>query len=146
MSAHSLSDLLATQLPHALLARAQALLQAQAMLDRCLPAALLGHVRVALFDNGVLSLACDSGAAASRLRHQTVPLAADLTRRGVAVGNVHVSVNPELHVSAPPVIDKPGLPPAALAELTRLNNDIEEGPLKQALIQLLHHHSQSGRN
>jgi hypothetical protein len=140
VSASSLSDLLATQLPSALLARAQTLLRVQAALDRCLSAALAGHVRVAQMENGNLHLACDSGAAASRLRHQTAALAADLNQRGLPVDHVRVSVNPEMLISAPPAIDKRGLPAAALAELARLNSDIEEGPLKQALTQLLCHH------
>ena len=90
MSAASLADLLASQLPHGLAVRARALLGTQAALDRVLPAALAGHVRVMQLENDLLSLACDSGAVASRLRHQTDALMANLGKHGVDVTTVRV--------------------------------------------------------
>ncbi len=141
MSASSLSDLLATQLPAALRVRAQGLMRAQAALDRSLPPALAGKVWVAQLENGNLHLACDSGAVASRLRHQTRALATELTQRGLIVDHVRVSVKPELQHVAPPVADKPGLPAAALTSLAQLNTEIGDGPLKQALSRLLSHHT-----
>ncbi|MDT3707047.1 MAG: DciA family protein [Thiobacillus sp.] len=140
MSASSLSDLLARQLPPGLAARARALLDTQAALDRVLPAALAGHVRVMQLETGVLSLACDSGAVASRLRHQTDALTARLGRHGTVVTTVRVSVNPELLARYTPPVEKAGLPPAALDGLAHLNAEIEDGPLKEALDRLLRHH------
>jgi hypothetical protein len=145
MSAHSLSDLLATRLPAQLLARAQTLLKVQGALDRQLDASLAGHVRVAQLENGNLHLACDSGAVASRLRHQTGKLAADLNRCVLPVDHVRVSVNPGYVVYTPPAPAKHGLPQAALDALSRLDAGIEDGPLKQALDQLLRHHRAAGR-
>lgn len=145
MSASSLSELLASQLPTALRARAQALIELQDRVDRCLPAALTGHVRVLQLAEGQLRLACDSGAVASRLRHQSERLVADLSSRSVAVQSLRVSVNPELLATAPPPLAKPGLPPAALDSLAQLSDDIDEGPLKQALGRLLRHHRQPGQ-
>ncbi|MFO7542153.1 MAG: DUF721 domain-containing protein [Thiobacillus sp.] len=141
MSASSLSDLLASQLPHGLAVHARALLKTQAALDRALPAALAGHVRVMQLENGVLSLACDSGAVASRLRHQTDALLASLGKQGVAATVVHVSVNPALQARYVHPVEKTGLPPAALDGLAHLKADIEEGPLKDALDRLLRHHT-----
>jgi hypothetical protein len=140
MSASSLADLLASQLPHGLAVRARALLSTQAALDRALPAAIAGHVRVMQLEEGVLSLACGSGAVASRLRHQTDALMASLGKNGLAVNNVRVSVNPELLARYVHPVEKTGLPPAALEGLAHLNAEIEEGPLKEALAQLLRHH------
>jgi hypothetical protein len=140
MSAASLSDLLASQLPHGLAVRARSLLNAQAALDRALPAALAGHVRVMQLENSVLSLACDSGAVASRLRHQTDALIAGLGKHGVAVTAVRVSVNPELLARYTHPVEKAGLPTAALDGLAHLNAEIEDGPLKEALERLLRHH------
>jgi hypothetical protein len=140
MSAESLADLLASQLPPGLAVRARALLGVQAALDRALPAGLAGHVRVMQLENRVLSLACDSGAVASRLRHQTDALIASLGRRGTEVGSVRVSVNPELLARYVHPVDKPGLPAAALEGLAHLNAEIEDGPLKEALDRLLRHH------
>lgn len=140
MSTSSLADLLASQLPAGLVVRAQALLRTQAALERALPAALAGHVRVMQLDNAVLSLACDSGGAASRLRHQTDALIASLGKQGIAASAVRVSVNPELLARYTHPAEKTGLPPAALDGLAHLNADIEDGPLKDALSRLLAHH------
>lgn len=139
MSAASLADLLARQMPAGVATRAHALLKLQATLDQALPAALAGHVRVRTLNAGVLSLACASGAQASRLR-QTDSLIAALASRGVAVDSVRVSVDPALLAPYAPPADKPGLPPAALDDLARLATGIEEGPLKDALARLLRHH------
>jgi len=143
MSASSLADLLASQLPHGLVVRAQALLKVQAALERALPAALSGHVRVMQLENGSLSLACDSGAIASRLRHQTDALIASLGQHNIVVTTVRVSVNPELMARYAHPVEKHGLPPAALDGLAHLNAEIEEGPLKEALDRLLRHHRET---
>jgi hypothetical protein len=140
MSAESLADLLASQLPQAVAVRARALLKVQGALERALPAALAGHVRVSQLENGVLSLACDSGAAASRLRQLTDALIESLGKRGIVVTALRVSVNPELLARYVHPVDKAGLPPAALDGLAHLNAEIEDGPLKQALDRLLRHH------
>ena len=140
MSASSLADLLATQLPAALLARAQVLLQAQAALECCLPPALAGSVWVAQLEKGNLHLACNSGAVAARLRHQTQTLAIALSKCGLIVDHVRVSVQPEFQPTPPVVVDKPGLPATALTSLAQLNTEIENGPLKDALSRLLSHH------
>lgn len=145
MSASSLSDLLASQLPHGLAVRARALLNTQAALDRALPAALTGHVRVMQLENGVLSLACASGAGASRLRHQTDALLASLGKQGIAATSVRISVNPELLARYVHPVEKTGVPPAALAELAHLTAEIDDGPLKDALTSLLRHHDPSSR-
>ncbi len=143
MSASSLSDLLASQLPHGLAAHARALLGTQGILDRVLPASLSGHVRVMQLENGTLSLACGSGAVASRLRHQTDALMASLNKQKLEVTSVRVSVNPELLARYVHPVEKKGLPPVALEGLAHLNAEIEDGPLKEALDRLLRHHQKS---
>src|SRR5690606_30999563 len=104
--------------------RARVLLGAQGALERALPAALAGHVRVMQLENGVLSLACDSGAVASRLRQQTDALLDQLAKRGVAASSVRVSVNPELLARYTHPVEKAGLPSAALDGLAHLNAEI----------------------
>ena len=146
MSASSLSDLLASQLPHGLAVRARALLNTQAALERALPAAIAGHVRVMQLENGALSLACDSGAIASRLRHQSEALLAQLVKQGVTVSAVRISVNPDLLPRYTHPVEKTGLPAAALEDLAHLNTDIEDGPLKDALTRLLRHHAPPSRD
>ena len=143
MSASSLSDLLASQLPGGLAVRARALLNIQAALERALPAGLAGHVRVMQLENGALSLACDSGAVASRLRHQTDALIARLTMHGIAATSLRVSVNPDLLPRYVHPVEKTGLPATALEGLANLNSAIADGPLKDALDRLLQHHRQS---
>jgi len=143
MSAASLADLLASQLPHGLAVRARSLLATQAALERALPAALSGHVRVMQLENAVLSLACNSGAVASRLRQQSDALMASLGKREIVVTAVKISVNPELQARYVHPVEKHGLPAAALDNLAHLNAEIEEGPLKEALDRLLRHHSKA---
>ncbi len=140
MSATRLADLLASQLPNGLAARARALLAAQDALERVLPAALAGHVRVVQLENGALSLACDSGAVASRLRQQTDALITGMARHRIEVAAVRISVNPELLARYVHPVEKAGLPPAALDGLAHLNAEIEDGPLKEAIDRLLRHH------
>jgi hypothetical protein len=140
MSASSLADLLASQLPNGLAVRARALLNTQAALERALPAALAGRVRVMQLENSVLSLACDSGAVASRLRHQTDALLAKLAKHGVAATALRVSVNPDLLARYVHPVEKTGLPSSALDGLAHLNAEIEDGPLKDAIDRLLRHH------
>lgn len=140
MSTSSLADLLSSRLPNGLAMRARALLGIQSALERALPAALSGHVRVMQFEAGELSLACDSGAVASRLRGQTDALIARLGKLGIAAATVRISVNPELLARYVHPVEKHGLPTAALDELTHLNAAIEDGPLKGALEKLLRHH------
>jgi hypothetical protein len=143
MNAASLAELLAGSLPHGLAARAQALLRLQGALDRALPAALTGHVRVRGLDAGVLALACASGAVASRLRQQADALAARLETQGVA--QVRITVDPNLSARYAPPAEKAGLPPRALDDLAQLNAGIEDGPLKDALTRLLRHHASGDR-
>ncbi|OYW35486.1 MAG: hypothetical protein B7Z35_15175 [Hydrogenophilales bacterium 12-61-10] len=140
MSSASLADLLASQLPQGLAVRARLLLNTQAALDRALPAALSGHVRVMQLENSVLSVACDSGAVASRLRQLSDALVVGLVKRGIAAASLRVSVNPELMARYVHPVEKAGLPPAALDGLAHLNAEIEAGPLKDALDKLLRHH------
>lgn len=142
MSASTLSELLASQLPANLAARARVLLASQSQLDRALPAALAGHVRVMQLDNGVLSLACDSGAVAARLRHQHAALLEKLARTGLAASSLRITVNPELLPRYVHPVEKTGLPDTALTGLAGLSATIEDGPLKEALNRLLRHHSQ----
>ncbi|MBU2641265.1 MAG: DUF721 domain-containing protein [Thiobacillus sp.] len=142
MSSASLADLLASQLPQGLAMRARMLLNTQAALDRVLPAALAGHVRVMQLENSVLSVACDSGAVASRLRQLADALVVSLVKRGIAVASLRVSVNPELMARYVHPVEKNGLPSAALDGLAHLNAEIEAGPLKDALDKLLRHHRQ----
>lgn len=140
MSVSSLADLLASQLPNGLAVRARILLKTQAALDRSLPAALAGHVRAMQLENDVLRLACDSGAVASRLRHQTDALIANLDKCGVVATAVRISVNPELLARPIHPVEKTGLSSATLDGLAHLNAEIEDGPLKDALDTLLRHH------
>ncbi len=140
MSVERLADLLARRLPAGVAARGQALLQLQAALDRALPAPLVGHVRVRALENGVLALACASGAVVSRLRRETDTLVAVLEKRGFAVASVRSSVDPQLLAPYVAPHEKAGLPPTALDGLARLEAGIGDGPLKEALARLLRHH------
>lgn len=140
MSASRLADLLATQLPNGLATRARALLRTQDALDRALPSALTGHVRVMQLENGTLSVACESGAVATRLRQQTPAVLAALGKQGVDACAIRATVDPALRERYVPPREKRGMPSKALDGLAGLNAEIEDGPLKEALDRLLRHH------
>lgn len=140
MSASSLSDLLAGQLPAALANHARTLLHAQSVLERLLPPSLIGHVRVMQIDNQQLSLACDSGAVASRLRHDSTVLLERLALQRVPVTRLRVAVDPALAARYVPPAEKQGVPSAALDSLDRLEAGLDAGPLKDALARLVRHH------
>lgn len=140
MSASSLSDLVSRGLPGPVAAHARDLLALQARLDRELPAALAGHVRVMQLDQKTLSLACESGAVAGRLRREHDVLLERLRMAGLAVEVLRVTVDPGLVPRYVHPVEKPGVPVSALDGLAALNASIEDGPLKQALDRLLRHH------
>ena len=140
MSATSLAELLAAQLPKGLADTARRLADAQARLDRALPGAFLGQVRVMQVQSGELHLACASGAIASRLRHQTADLIKELAKRGLTVETLRVHVKPELIAPWREPVEKAGIPAKALKSLEQLDHEIEDGPLKDALDRLLRHH------
>ncbi|MBW8306313.1 MAG: DUF721 domain-containing protein [Thiobacillus sp.] len=124
MSAASLADLLASQLPHSLAVGGPPPRSPPPAPARAPPPPRAG----------------DRGAVASILRQQTDALMASLGKREIAVTAVRISVNPELLARYVHPVEKHGLPPAALDELAHLNTEIEDGPLKEALDQLLRHH------
>jgi len=140
MSASPLADLLASQLPPGLAATARRLADAQTKIDRVLPGALLGQVRVMQVQSGVLHLAVASGAVASHLRHQTDALLKSLEKKGLAAESLRVHVRPELVTPWKPPVHKAGIPAKGLASLEELDHTIEDGPLKEALDRLLQHH------
>jgi hypothetical protein len=140
MSATSLAELLATRLPRELADTARRLADAQGRVDRALPGALLGQVRVMRVSPAQLDLACASGAIASRLRHQTETLLKTLEKRGLAVAALRVHVRPELVAPWREPVEKAGIPGPGLAALETLDGEIEAGPLKTALDRLLRHH------
>lgn len=140
MSASSLPDLLAGQLPAALALHARTLLRTQSLLEQLLPPALIGHVRVMQLDNHQLSLACDSGAVASRLRHDSTALLDRLASQRVPVSRLRVTVDPALAAPHVPPAEKQGLPSTALDSLDQLETGLDAGPLKDALARLVRHH------
>lgn len=140
MSPERLSELLSSRLPASLATRARALLKVQNELERALPAALAGHVRVMQLEGGVLSIACASGAIASRLRHQTGPLLATLSKRGIDASAIRVHVDPGLAAPYVPPSEKATLPAGALDDFAQLREAIPDGPLREALGRLLRHH------
>lgn len=140
MSASRLAELLATHLPNGVATRARALLRTQNALDHALPPALTGHVRVMQLENGTLSVACASGAVATRLRQQAPAILSALAKHGIDACAIRARVNPDLGARYMPTVEKTGVPSSALDGLAHLNAEIEDGPLKEALGRLLRHH------
>ena len=99
---------------------------------------------VAGWRDGVLELACGSGAVAARLRQSAPLLDKALAAQG-RVQEVRVRVMPHLQISRPPRAARAPLSEAALQELDQAARTLHEGPLKAALARMVLHHRQGWR-
>ena len=124
--------------------RARQLLALQAALDDAVPPELRGAVLVAGWRDGVLELACGSGAVAARLR-QSGPLLDKVLAAQGRVREVRVRVMPHLQTSRPARAARVPLSEAALQELDQAARTLHEGPLKAALARMVMHHRQGWR-
>ena len=115
------------------------LLAWQAALEGALPEELRGAVLVAGWRDGTLTLACGSGARASRLRQAAPQLMRALAETG-EIRELRVRVMPHLQF-APPL--KPARRPLSdhtLEELEQASRRLDEGPLRAALQRMVRRH------
>ena len=120
-------------------AGARRLLAWQAAVDRALPGELRGAVVVAGWRDGMLMLACGSGAAASRLRQLAPRLIKTLAEAG-DVQDLRVRVVPHLQLARPVKAARRPLSDRALGELEQASQDLDDGPLRAALQRMVRRH------
>ena len=107
------------------------------------PIGLALFCRVGRLDDGVLTLFADNGAIASKINQQLPSLLEKLQQRGSEITGIRIEVQvkiPSPERSTPP---KQAISPKSLASLERLDAELEESPLKEALTNLIKRHSGS---
>lgn len=103
------------------------------------PIGLARSCRVARLDNGVLTLLADNGAIASKIKQQLPSLLAKLHQRGSEITGIQVGVQVTVPSPKSARVPKRGISDQSLASLEKLDTELPDSPLKQALTNLIKH-------
>ena len=107
------------------------------------PIGLALFCRVGRLDDGVLTLFADNGAIASKIKQQLPSLLEKLQQRGSEITGIRIEVQVKIPSPERSTTPKQAISPKSLASLERLDAELEESPLKEALTNLIKHHSGS---
>jgi hypothetical protein len=103
------------------------------------PKSLAEFSKVGALEHGTLILLAENGAIAAKLRQQLPTLLSKFQQRGVQVNAIRVEVQAGIRrEEARPLYDK-RIDETGLESLQKLQNRLEDGPLKGALAKLLAH-------
>lgn len=97
----------------------------------------LAGCRLARVEGETLWIECPNGARAARLRSQSASLLALARREGLAVTTCKVRVRADSEYAAPP--RRPDLGTRGIGAFTKLDRDLEDGSLRDAVRALLRH-------
>ncbi|MBI5752721.1 MAG: DUF721 domain-containing protein [Hydrogenophilales bacterium] len=103
------------------------------------PIGLARSCRVGRLDDGVLTLLADNGAIASKIKQQLPSLLEKLQTRGSEITGIRVDVQVKIPSPEKVIAPKPGISPQSLASLEKLDADLTDSPLKEALTNLIKH-------
>ena len=104
------------------------------------PIGLALFCRVGRLDDGVLTLLADNGAIASKIKQQLPSLLDKLQQRGCEITGIRIDVQVKIPLPERTTPPKQAISPKSLASLERLDAELEESPLKEALTNLIKHH------
>ena len=107
------------------------------------PIGLALFCRVGRLDDGVLTLFADNGAIASKIKQQLPSLLEKLQQRGSEITGIRIEVQVKIPSPERSTTPKQAISPKSLASLERLDAELEESPLKEALTNLIKRHSGS---
>ncbi len=145
MAAHPLQWLAQPSSRHQLLEHAQRLIEIEHVVHRCLPPALRAGCRALRFEQGVLYLGVPSGQFASRIKQLSERMVTHLQEARWPAQRIHIRVLPQSsHLPPNPYQPRPQpkkLSPAAAQAFAELKKELPDGPLAQAVEQLLTRHS-----
>lgn len=124
------------------MATAQNLMEAEAVMRKRLPPVLAHSCRVANIDRQCITLAVPGAAHATRLRQLTPTLLRALVERGWNLTQIEIRVQAGLAAYAPkpPPREVRPLDRQALGLFQELQQNVEPGPLADAIGRLLKHH------
>lgn len=103
------------------------------------PIGLARSCRVGRLDDGVLTLLADNGAIASKIKQQLPSLLEKLQTRGSEITGIRVDVQVKIPSPEKVIAPKPGISQQSLASLEKLDDDLTDSPLKEALTNLIKH-------
>lgn len=101
------------------------------------PIGLARSCRVGRLDDGVLTLLADNGAIASKIKQQLPSLLEKLQTRGSEITGIRVDVQVKIPSPEKVIAPKPGISQQSLASLEKLDADLTDSPLKEALTNLI---------
>ena len=104
------------------------------------PIGLALFCRVGRLDDGVLTLLADNGAIASKIKQQLPSLLDKFQQRGGEITGIRIDVQVKIPLPERTTPPKQAISPKSLASLERLDAELEESPLKEALTNLIKHH------
>jgi hypothetical protein len=107
------------------------------------PIGLARSCRVGRLDDGVLTLLADNGAIASKINQQLPSLLEKFQKRGSKITGIRVDVQVKIPLPVRVNAPKSGISQQSLASLEKLDADLEDSPLKEALTNLIKHHRSS---
>lgn len=103
------------------------------------PIGLARSCRVGRLDDGVLTLLADNGAIASKIKQQLPSLLEKLQTRGSEITGIRVDVQVKIPSPERASAPKQGISQQSLASLEKLDADLTDSPLKEALTNLIKH-------
>lgn len=107
------------------------------------PIGLARSCRAGRLDDGALTLFADNGAVASKIKQQLPSLLDKFQRRGVKITGIRVEVQVKIPLSKSRVAPKSGISTRSLASLEKLDTELADSPLKEALTDLIRHQRES---
>ena len=116
-----------------LIPQAEKLLALRQEVARLLPANLRPAAQVANLKAQVLLLQASNNAVAAKLKHYAPSLVSGLAGQGYHVTQIKIEVQPDARVSGTPPRKARLVPDAASEALTRLEDTLPEGPLREAV-------------
>ena len=127
----------------ALTQHANRLIEIQRIWDKSAPQPLARACRVATLDNKTLTLYADNGAVAAKVKQQLPSLLAQFVKRGIEITAIRVEVQAKLLSPHEKIVSHQSLSRIGLAHLAKLQQNLEESPLKTALARLIRHQGAS---
>lgn len=104
------------------------------------PSGLAEVSRIGQVQADSISIYCDNGAAAAKLRQLTPSISAAFVKHGIINPAILVKVRTNAIPQRERIVHKPDLSAVAISEIARLTQDIETGELRTALEKLLSKH------
>ena len=112
----------------------------QKLWQTIVPSGLASVSRIGQINTDTISIYCDHGAAAAKIRQLSTSISSALTNHGIHCTTLLVKVRTQAIPNRSRTSNKPELSATALLQLENLRDQLEDGVLKIALARLLLKH------